>query len=179
MTIILMIIASAAIENRPCTSICFPSTKRSPCECSMSAPVETADMLEERLIGSERKIWLQNCPFFYEFVATHVLDWPSLTCQWFPGQTTISNEAVQQNLLLGTHTTGGDQNYLMVATCIVPTDDAKIDLSRYDDECRDVGGFGFVNEEIGTIKITSKIKHEGEVNRYVPCSKMLLLVLNL
>ena len=129
-------------------------------------PDETADLLEERLISSERKIWLRNCPFFYEFVTTHVLDWPSLTCQWLPGQTIISNEAVQHNLLLGTHTTW-DQNYLMVATCTVPTENAKLDLNRYDDEGRDVGGFGFVNEEVKTIKITTKIKHEGEVNRYV------------
>ena len=131
-----------------------------------SSSDETADMLEERLISSEHKIWLRNSPFFYEFVMTHVMDWPSLTCQWLPGQKFCSNEAMQQELLLGTHTTG-DQNFLMVAQCRLPTENAKIDLCRYDDEGRDVGGFGFVGESAGTIEITTKIKHEGEVNRYV------------
>jgi len=126
---------------------------------------ETADMLEERLISSEHKIWLRNSQFFYEYVVTHVMDWPSLTCQWLPGQKASSNEAMQHELLLGTHAATDEENYLMVATCRVPTENAKIDLCRYDDEGREVGGFGFVDEDVGTIEITTKIKHEGEVNR--------------
>jgi len=123
-------------------------------------------MLEERLISTEHKVWLKNSPFLYDFVLTHLLDWPSLTCQWLPGQKVISDEAVQHELLLGTHTSG-EQNYLMVAACTLPTEDAEIDISRYDDEGRDVGGFGFVSEDVGTINIKMKIKHDGEVNRYI------------
>ena len=43
-----------------------------------------ADVLEERLIDAEYKIWKKNTPFLYDFVLTHALEWPSLTCQWLP-----------------------------------------------------------------------------------------------
>jgi len=26
----------------------------------------------------------KNAPYLYDLVVTHALDWPSLTCQWFP-----------------------------------------------------------------------------------------------
>ena len=26
----------------------------------------------------------KNAPYLYDMVITHALDWPSLTCQWFP-----------------------------------------------------------------------------------------------
>jgi len=26
----------------------------------------------------------KNAPYLYDIVITHALDWPSLTCQWFP-----------------------------------------------------------------------------------------------
>jgi len=26
----------------------------------------------------------KNAPYLYDLVITHALDWPSLTCQWFP-----------------------------------------------------------------------------------------------
>ncbi len=29
-------------------------------------------------------VWKKNSPFLYDLVVTHALEWPSLTCQWFP-----------------------------------------------------------------------------------------------
>jgi len=26
----------------------------------------------------------KNAPYLYDLMITHALDWPSLTCQWFP-----------------------------------------------------------------------------------------------
>lgn len=26
----------------------------------------------------------KNAPYLYDVIITHALDWPSLTCQWFP-----------------------------------------------------------------------------------------------
>ena len=43
-------------------------------------------------------------------VITHALEWPTLTCQWFPD----SDQNVQR-LLIGTHTSEGSQNYLQIA----------------------------------------------------------------
>jgi hypothetical protein len=38
----------------------------------------------EKLINEEYKMWKKNSPFLYDLVITHALEWPSLTCQWFP-----------------------------------------------------------------------------------------------
>ena len=45
---------------------------------------QLTDVLEERLIDAEYKIWKKNTPYLYDFVLTHSLEWPSLTCQWLP-----------------------------------------------------------------------------------------------
>jgi histone-binding protein RBBP4 len=39
---------------------------------------------EQKLINEEYKLWKKNSPFLYDLLVTHALDWPSLTCQWFP-----------------------------------------------------------------------------------------------
>ena len=137
-----------------------------------AAPEGVADVLEERLIDAEYKIWKKNTPYLYDFVMTHSLEWPSLTCQWLPTTRKIGDKAVEHSLLLGTHTTG-EQNYLMVANCVMPTPDDVVEASQnsaaqadYDEEKNEVGGFGHhPNSNVGKIEIKMKVKHEGEVNR--------------
>ena len=98
-----------------------------------------SDVLEERLIDAEYKIWKKNTPYLYDLVMTHALEWPSLTCQWLPStkapvEVSVSPVAVaaattsmvsatrEHSLLLGTHTTG-EQNYVMVCTVNLPAID--------------------------------------------------------
>jgi histone-binding protein RBBP4 len=168
------------------------------------AAASAVDIMEERLIDAEYKLWKKNTPFLYDFVLTHSLEWPSLTCQWLP-QTRNAPHSVEHNLLLGTHTTG-EQNYLMVATCALPKDETVVEASsndtaetqkeqdakppaktaasasaksasaalkaapQYDDERKEVGGFGHAHSTVGKIEIKMKVLHEGEVNRarYMP-----------
>jgi histone-binding protein RBBP4 len=107
---------------------------------------------------------------------THSLEWPSLTCQWLPTVKNIVDGATQHDLLLGTHTTG-EQNYLMVASVNLPkSDDEEVEgnnttpAAHYDEEKKELGGFGHANSGVGKIEIRMKVKHEGEVNRarYMP-----------
>jgi histone-binding protein RBBP4 len=120
---------------------------------------------------------------------THALEWPSLTCQWLPTVKNAGEKASEHSLLLGTHTTG-EQNYLMVASCNLPKDDAVIETNKenddakqntatdaaaaaapaYDEERKEVGGFGHAASNVGKIEIRMKVKHQGEVNRarYMP-----------
>jgi len=142
-----------------------------------------ADVLEERLIDAEYKIWKKNTPFLYDFVLTHALEWPSLTCQWLPTVRKAGDTAEEHSLLLGTHTTG-EQNYLMMASCVIPTDEDTVESNaeaaaasaasegkraaevQYDEEKNEIGGFGQnPNSAVGKIEIRMKVKHEGEVNR--------------
>jgi histone-binding protein RBBP4 len=67
-----------------------------------------------------------------------------------------------QRLLLGTHTSDKEQNYLMFAEVHLPNDDSPIDARKYDENKGEVGGFGGVSDKI---QITMKINHEGEVNK--------------
>jgi histone-binding protein RBBP4 len=158
------------------------------------------DILEQRLIDAEYKTWKKNTPFLYDFVITHSLEWPSLTCQWLPQtrilpHTTAQPQAVEHSLLLGTHTTD-EQNYVMVATCILPYEQGPVPTNgsvahaghdkvtsalspcstttvtnttcttlRYDEEKKEVGGYGLAPAQIGKIEIQMKVPHEGEVHR--------------
>jgi hypothetical protein len=41
-------------------------------------------VLEEKIINEEYKVWKKNSPFLYDMVITHAFEWPSLTVQWLP-----------------------------------------------------------------------------------------------
>lgn len=85
-----------------------------------------------------------------------------------------SHDFVDQELLLGTHTSGSEQNYLMIANVHLPLPETEIDIRNYDEEnggmqcicfsmTLESGGFSGVS---GKINISIKINHEGEVNKY-------------
>lgn len=125
---------------------------------------EYPDEVEERLINEEYKIWKKNTPFLYDLVITHALEWPSLTVQWLPGEKEIvpGQDFSKQRLILGTHTSDNEQNYLMLAEVQLPLQDSEVDARGYDDERGEVGGFGSAH---GKVNIVQQINHDGEVNR--------------
>lgn len=128
---------------------------------------------EERLINEEYKIWKKNTPFLYDMVMTHALEWPSLTVQWLPDvQRLEGSDYTTHRLILGTHTSD-EQNHLVIAKLLLPTDDAQFDASKYDTEKGEFGGFGSIT---GKIDVEIKMNHEGEVNRarYMPQNPVLL-----
>jgi len=152
---------------------------------------DVSDVLAERLIDAEYKIWKKNTPYLYDFVMTHSLEWPSLTCQWLP--TVKSGDKVEEHsMLIGTHTTG-EQNYLMVANVNLPKGDSVIDhrgntstgneqptdnnnngcsssssepmvSANYDEEKGELGGFGASNNNAGNTagKIEIRMKVKHE-----------------
>jgi len=98
------------------------------------------------------KIWKKNTPFLYDLVVTHALEWPSLTCQWLPDKREVPGKDYSTHrLVLGTHTTDGEQNYLMIGEVKLPNEDTEVDARKYDDERGEAGGFGgFPPERRGT-----------------------------
>jgi len=144
------------------------STTTAPQSLDPTDKASVSNALEERLIDAEYKIWKKNTPFLYDFVMTHSLEWPSLTCQWIPKVKHIGGcgrdvTAVEHSALLGTHTAAGEQNYLMLASVNLPKGDASIDnriaddgvdcekkdetdtpltTANYDEEKNELGGFG-------------------------------------
>lgn len=46
--------------------------------------LDKMDPMEEDVQDMEYRLWKKNTPYLYDLLITHALDWPSLTCQWFP-----------------------------------------------------------------------------------------------
>ncbi|CAH1450613.1 unnamed protein product [Lactuca virosa] len=130
--------------------------------------------IEERLINEEYKIWKKNTPFLYDLVITHALEWPSLTVEWLPDRDEPAGKDYSvQKLILGTHTSENEPNYLMLAQVQLPLEDAEYDARHYDDDRTDFGGFGCAN---GKVQIIQQINHDGEVNRarYMPQNPFII-----
>ncbi|KAJ6623045.1 histone acetyltransferase type B subunit 2 [Mycena sp. CBHHK59/15] len=129
---------------------------------------------EENKLINEYKTWKKNAPYLYDIVITHALDWPSLTCQWFPDKESPANKPyTTHRLLIGTHTSGQAQDYLQIASVQIPkrvnaAGAEKLDRADYDDERGELGGHTI--PPAPRIQITQKINHAGEVNRarYMP-----------
>lgn len=139
----------------------------------------------------------KNAPYLYDVVITHALDWPSLTCQWFPDKESCvtftllvetsllivcrpaNKPYTIHRLLLGTHTSGQAQDYLQIAEVHLPKRDEsgsadRLDRSDYDDERGELGGHSIPPQP--RVHIIQKINHKGEVNRarYMPQNPDLL-----
>ena len=65
-------------------------------------------------VDEEYDLWRSNVPLMYDFVSETELVWPSLTIQWLPyGKGPVSRNT--QQMILGTHTSGEEPNYLKIA----------------------------------------------------------------
>lgn len=107
---------------------------------------------EEKIINEEYKMWKKNSPFLYDVAIVHALMWPTLTVQWYPE---IESEELYNvhKLLIGTHTSDNDQNYVEIVTVKVPKAEVKVEeLIANDDQS-------------AKISVINRIAHEGEVNR--------------
>ncbi|KAL9275757.1 WD-40 repeat-containing protein [Drosera capensis] len=130
--------------------------------------------IEERLINEEYKIWKKNTPFLYDLVITHALEWPSLTVEWLPDrEEPPGKDCSVQKMILGTHTSENEPNYLMLAQVQLPLEDCENDARQYDDERNEYGGFSCAN---GKVQIIQQINHDGEVNRarYMPQNQFII-----
>ncbi|CEH14139.1 nucleosome remodeling subunit caf1 nurf55 msi1 [Ceraceosorus bombacis] len=120
-----------------------------------------------QVTNEEYKIWKKNAPFLYDMVVTHALEWPSLTCQWFPDrERPAGKDYTSHRLLLGTHTSGQDQNYVQIAQVHLPNQDVEVDSSKYDEDRGEIGSYGGANARI---QIVQQINHDGELNRARYC----------
>lgn len=103
-------------------------------------------------------------------VITQALEWPTLTVQWFPDKEVLADKGyTRHRLLLGTHTSGQDNNYLQFATVNLPTSEGDapgLDMKEYDEEKGEIGSYSSTSARI---QVTQRINHDGEVNRARYC----------
>lgn len=79
-------------------------------------------------VEEDFSVWKKNTPFLYDLMISNPLEWPSLTVHWVPS--TPNPYAADpyfgvHKLILGTHTSGEDHDYLMVADVLIPTPGAE------------------------------------------------------
>jgi histone-binding protein RBBP4 len=139
-------------------------------------------------ILEEYKIWKKNTPFLYDVMLSHALEWPSLTVQFLPDKILPAGcDYSVQRLLLGTHTSGGEANYVHIAEIRLPLEDTEIDARAYERtgdptadatgagsgaaaaasssaaaQPADVGGYAAT---FGKVEIVQSMLHAGEVHR--------------
>lgn len=80
----------------------------------------------------------------------------------------------KQRLVLGTHTSDNEQNYLMIAEVQLPLEDGEVAAAQgYAAERGEAGGFGGAH---GKVHVVQQINHDGEVNRarVMPQEKFLI-----
>jgi len=124
---------------------------------------------KELSVEEEYQLWRKNCPVMYEFVSETALTWPSLTVQWLPNQE-ITDTGINQRLILGTHTSGEDTDYLKIASTQLPKSLLDIKTKKGDEDTADVNPVEQKQGVNARLKVTKKYKHEDEVNRarYMP-----------
>lgn len=134
-------------------------------------------------IEEEYDLWRSNVPMMYDFVSETELVWPSLTVQWLPQVKGPVSRNTQQ-MILGTHTSGEEPNYLKIAAITLPDEVVGIDPSDVNeegqndvDEEREEGAEDYVPSNI---KIVQKYEHEEEVTRarYMPQSPNIIATIN-
>lgn len=107
------------------------------------------EMEEEKQTNEEYKIWKKNTPFLYDLIITHALEWPSLTVEWLPEREEPSGkDYALQKVIIGTHTSENERNYLMLAQVQIPLEDSENDARLYDDEVSGCGSFGSANSKV-------------------------------
>lgn len=129
------------------------------------------DLVEDRIISEEYKIWKKNTPFMYDFMMTRAVEWPSPTVQWFPEVENFIEESkgtpyFAQRLLLGTNSQT-EVNYLTIASVNLPAivDRQQSDLYHMRED--EFGAFSLFTDKYN---YEMKIPHEGIVQtaRYMP-----------
>lgn len=136
---------------------------------------DTAEEIQNKLINEEYKIWKKNCVFLYDIMYSRALDWPTLTTQWLPDVKAVPGKNTRTHrLILGTHTSGQQSDYLQIAHITLPKPPA-MTVADYNASSADLGGHGASKEPI-TFSVVQKITHPGEVNkaRYQPQNPNLI-----
>ncbi|ESW96330.1 hypothetical protein KL918_000284 [Ogataea parapolymorpha] len=116
---------------------------------------------EELTILEEYKLWRKNCRYMYDFISETALTWPSLSIQWIPGgtfenKTKDTKISKTRNLLLTTHTSGEDVNYLKIASTQIPASIWGNGPEISPEELQQINS---------RLRISKKLDQESEINR--------------
>lgn len=124
--------------------------------------------IEEPKLRAEYAIWKKNANYLYDLMITTRLGWPSFTVEWLPDIEQLDGGLKRHKLLLGTQTSGNANEFIRIGTIDLPETKAVPDLSKYDAEKGEIGGYQ--NSPHSHFSIRQYIDHYGEINKasYMP-----------
>lgn len=118
---------------------------------------------DQQAVKDEFNVWKKNVPYLYDIMLTHALEWPSLTCEWLPSSFDAKTDAsITRKLLLGTHTSEGAANELLVTGVTLPKEGTDWMHIKEDGEPDEANSRK-------RVQIEKRFPHEGEVNRARHC----------
>ncbi|SCU80170.1 LAFA_0B07888g1_1 [Lachancea sp. 'fantastica'] len=145
----------------------------------------TVEPDQELSVDQEYDLWKSNVSLMYDFVSETKLLWPSLTIQWLPDE---EANVLHQKLIVGTHTSGEEQNYLKIASVDLPeeilrdgsSNDRKLEDNAQGDGDGESNGQNASHSVQSKIKITQKFEHKEEITRarYAPFDSNLIATIN-
>jgi len=116
--------------------------------------------------------WKKNTPILYDLIMTANINWPSYTVQWFPDKLMPPQRSCTHRLLLGTSTSGQDDEYLKIAHISTPAEAQKDELLASESAGEIDGETGGYSKSNSAWKVSNhmRVRHRGEVQRarYMP-----------
>ncbi|SBS86089.1 chromatin assembly factor 1 subunit, putative [Plasmodium ovale curtisi] len=121
------------------------------------------DIMNERYI-----IWRRNTPFLYSSLLKNKLEWPSLTVEFMGSENSFKSKTnyFTSKILLGTHTSNQDSEYVYIGEIKSPLYCTKEDVLQYENYT------GFLSTKkkkkchpLPSFEIKAKLLHPGEVIR--------------
>ncbi|KAH8739582.1 WD40 repeat protein [Cryptosporidium ryanae] len=132
---------------------------------------------EDYIKQEKHNIWKENTSLLYENVMTHILEWPSLSVQWMDKTNSIlrgtddfneeNNETYNYSLLIGTHTSGVEQDYIIIMDTVLPKFPIP-ETCRTFESHTDYAGFK-TSQRSNSCKFRQNIliPHDGEPNKVI------------
>ncbi|CAG9473416.1 chromatin assembly factor 1 P55 subunit, putative [Plasmodium vivax] len=118
--------------------------------------------------GERYIIWRRNTPFLYNALLRNKLEWPSLTVEFIGSDNSFKAKTnyFTNKILLGTHTSNQDSEYVYIGEVKAPLYSTKEDVLQYENYT------GFINNKkkkkghpLPSFEIKAKLLHPGEVIR--------------
>lgn len=79
--------------------------------------------MEDRVTSEEFKLWKKNCSFYYDFLMSRSLEYPSTIVRWLNDAESLPDDpknSERQSVLFSAKTYNDEENYLLIASIIMP-----------------------------------------------------------
>lgn len=107
--------------------------------------------------------WKKNAPLYYDMVVTHILEWPSLTCQYLPLFDDTDENLIQyQKIIIGTQNPDSQGNHLYIAKTRIPNKKAR-ESFRIKEYSINKPSDSFLKSSFNCVDLEVQIIHPGEV----------------